>query len=1260
MIVSSRLALAGHMIRMRLVALSGVLALLGAGAAVVSSPAAAAGAAVVPSPAATASNYEICVVPSGGTIPSGCDQVVSTLSAAQTAVEANNGSQDVTVELATATYSITSPLTFGSADGGQNGHYVTWEAAPGATPEISGGDQVTGWTPYSGTIYEANVGVGTNTRNLYVNGVEAPVAGSPLGGSASASLATVTTSGFTVTNTALMSQLAAATDVTQMQVEHRGSWTDHYCPVASITNSGGTINMAQPCWANNIMGWDTGYSTRNDYLENNLAFLNKAGEYYLDSSTGLLYYYAPTGTTLDQMNNSSDFNVVLPLVESILDVSGTHASPVENLTFQGITFEHSSWLLPSEPGGYADQQQNYFSFLDYSATMTTANGYPSNYTYPGANNTGAKFEATRRLWYEDPGAIQVSAAHGVTFAGDNFTDLGSAGLAIGEDAQDMASGVPYDAQNITVANNSFSQIAATGIMIGGINYPAASDPSNPAYNNKDILVENNHITTTGTNYVDSDGVQTNNTTHAVITNNVIDGAPYDGVGTGFGWGAFDPGGSADYNSRGLYTAANYPSAMASTIVPTTATPQQYSVVTNNVISNAGKGASSFACCAGPFYNLSEDPFGEFTGNYMYGNNPAQGGFYEDEGSRFNTYYDNVIQGATSWAGVNSYSNNNSDDNLYTGNWYNNNATVNSTTDTGSPHYNVVYGNVSVSGTNWPAAAQQVINKAGLEQGLGYPAPSITTLPSATMTVGSSSSYAIYASGSPTPKFSETGGLPSGVSFSDNHDGTATFSGTPASAGAGTYTISVTASNGVGKPSTQVFTLTVLAQTPAPTTEAITGKVTDAATGVPLANVCAYVYFTRTALTPSYSACTAADGSYEMDGVIPNALQAVNSLDTSHYLVQFVDPSGAHATQWYNNTPGGAASESGGNAIQLQGQLGTAITGINAVMGVGTASPTVTVSGVPNPATTGPVSYSVLVTGDGATPTGSVSVSDGQGGSCIIASLRSGSGSCSITENASGSPYTMTGSYSGDANYSSGTSTTTETVNPATPTLTLNASPDPATNGAGSVTYAVTASGAGAAPTGSVVVSDGAGGSCTISPLISASGSCAITEALGAYTVTASYSGDANYTVAQATIGETVVSCGGKEQDCNLSGANLANAELAGDDFSGSNLQNANVDGANLSGADLQGANLRGASGIGTNLANADLQGANLQGDVFSGADLHGANLSGSSLQGANLQGANLQGANLQGANLNKATWSGTTCPDGTNSDADGGTCAKNL
>ena len=58
--------------------------------------------------------------------------------------------------------------------------------------------------------------------------------------------------------------------------------------------------------------------------------------------------------------------------------------------------------------------------------------------------------------------------------------------------------------------------------------------------------------------------------------------------------------------------------------------------------------------------------------------------------------------------------------------------------------------------------------------------------------------------------------------------------------------------------------------------------------------------------------------------------------------------------------------------------------------------------------------------------------------------------------------------------------------------------------------------------------------------------------------------------------------------------------------------------------------------------------------------LVGANLKGANLSGANLSGANLSGANLTGANLSDVTWGNTTCPDGTNSDNDGGTCLGHL
>ena len=74
-----------------------------------------------------------------------------------------------------------------------------------------------------------------------------------------------------------------------------------------------------------------------------------------------------------------------------------------------------------------------------------------------------------------------------------------------------------------------------------------------------------------------------------------------------------------------------------------------------------------------------------------------------------------------------------------------------------------------------------------------------------------------------------------------------------------------------------------------------------------------------------------------------------------------------------------------------------------------------------PAASGPVSYSVSVTGNGPTPTGSVTIFDDRGGSCVIASLASGSGSCAIEEELLCWARTgITASYPGDYNYDAAT------------------------------------------------------------------------------------------------------------------------------------------------------------------------------------------------------------------------------------------------
>jgi hypothetical protein len=92
--------------------------------------------------------------------------------------------------------------------------------------------------------------------------------------------------------------------------------------------------------------------------------------------------------------------------------------------------------------------------------------------------------------------------------------------------------------------------------------------------------------------------------------------------------------------------------------------------------------------------------------------------------------------------------------------------------------------------------------------LGGTAPAITSANATTLAAGGSASFTVTATGSPTPSLAEAGTLPTGVTFQDNGNGTASLRGTPAPETSGTYSLTFTASNGVGTAATQSFTLTV--------------------------------------------------------------------------------------------------------------------------------------------------------------------------------------------------------------------------------------------------------------------------------------------------------------------------------------------------------------------------------------------------------------------------------------------------------------------
>jgi hypothetical protein len=135
----------------------------------------------------------------------------------------------------------------------------------------------------------------------------------------------------------------------------------------------------------------------------------------------------------------------------------------------------------------------------------------------------------------------------------------------------------------------------------------------------------------------------------------------------------------------------------------------------------------------------------------------------------------------------------------------------------------------------------------------------------------------------------------------------------------------------------------------------------------------------------------------------------------------------------------------------------------------------------------------------------------------LAAVSSGSASCSTGTVVVGT-YPVTATYSGDSNYHGSTAATSFTVDQASTSFTASAAPTSTTYGT-SVTLSATGLPSGA--TGTVTFTSGSTTLCA-DPVSAGSASCSTgTLPVGAYPVTATYSGDSNYLGSTATTSLTV-------------------------------------------------------------------------------------------------------------------------------------------
>ncbi|MFJ1596409.1 hypothetical protein [Streptomyces sp. NPDC088261] len=477
--------------------------------------------------------------PSGGGLVCSSSAPCS-LSGAQQAVRAQlaaNSSADVTVLLADGVYRLSSTWSFGPADSGTPGHPVVWKAAPGARPVISGATRVTGWTQ-SGTsgVWSAPVPAGSDSRQLYVDGRAVPTARATPASLGFRGAWTGSSTGYTISaDPAAMAWFGAltASQVAGVEFDYpggNGPWTESRCRVASFSAAAGTLRMSQPCWTNvtarasyaQASGGLPSMSvhTMPARIENARTLLGP-GQWFLDGPGGTLSYKPTAGQQM------SALDVELPRLETLVQVAGTLATPVHDLTFGGLQFSYATWNAPSTSAGFSDVQSN--------LRITGANNQGMcNFSTPaGSCPWGALTQPLAN--------VSVTAAKNVTLTGNRFSQLGGAGL-----------GVRYGAVNTLIQGNEFTDIASTALLLGCTYDPLPTDPSEAAgikqnctpngatetatIGTNEILtgttVADNVIHHIGTDYSSASGITLLFSQRTTITRNNLYDLPYTAITAG--------------------------------------------------------------------------------------------------------------------------------------------------------------------------------------------------------------------------------------------------------------------------------------------------------------------------------------------------------------------------------------------------------------------------------------------------------------------------------------------------------------------------------------------------------------------------------------------------------------------------------------------------------------------------------------------------------------------------------------------------------
>ncbi|MEA2068045.1 MAG: hypothetical protein U9P12_02480, partial [Verrucomicrobiota bacterium] len=271
----------------------------------------------------------------------GADGPLATVSRAQECVremkncgEGLTGSVDVI--LREGVYRQSSPLVFLSADSGTELCPIRYQAYSGEKPVISGGIEIAGWQQ-EGVLWKTSIAAGQEFNQLFVGGERRIRARMPNQGEFFR--ADIRPSGIAADNQSFYfraGDLENWNNLSDVIIVAYHSWETSIHHISSLDTTAYLVTFQETApW---LFG-DRWEEQQRYYVENVFEGLDAPGEWYLNRTTGTLYYYPMPG------EERSTTVAVAPLITGpVVEFAGDPAMDafVEHLHFEGISFQHSN------------------------------------------------------------------------------------------------------------------------------------------------------------------------------------------------------------------------------------------------------------------------------------------------------------------------------------------------------------------------------------------------------------------------------------------------------------------------------------------------------------------------------------------------------------------------------------------------------------------------------------------------------------------------------------------------------------------------------------------------------------------------------------------------------------------------------------------------------------------------------------------------------------------------------------------------------